>query len=104
MYLRSFLLGAATFFLLIPFAVRAQSTSEPEISITAVSRGNEAAPSGAKTVTIRFDLINRGHSSLYVAMCCGKYAPLKVHNPAVEQLSTEGKWVYVGGAYQDLAA
>jgi hypothetical protein len=40
----------------------------------------------------------------YIGVCCWKDRPLQLHNPAVEQLLPDGKWFYVGGAYQDLPA
>lgn len=96
--------SSAIFISLAPSTVKAQTTEGLEISVTSVTRENEMARSGTKTITISFELINRGQHPLYVAMCCTDYSPLIAHNPAVEQLMPDGKWEYVGGAYSDLPA
>ena len=88
----------------IPLFAKAQSSTEVEISVKSVSRIIEDEPKETHVVIIEFELTNRSTSPLYIGVCCWKDRPLQLHNPAVEQLLPDGKWSYVGGAYQDLPA
>src|ERR1700687_3398042 len=88
----------------IPLLSKAQSSTELEISVKSVSRTIEHELEETHVVTIEIELTNRSTSPLYIGMCCSKDSPLRLHNPAVEQLLPDGKWSYVGGAYQDLPA
>ena len=88
----------------VPLFARAQSSAELEVSVKPVSRTIEDEPKETHVVIIELELINRGTSPLYIGVCCWKDRPLQLHNPGVEQLLNDGKWSYVGGAYQDLPA
>jgi len=88
----------------IPLLAKAQSSTELEISVKSVSRTIENEPNETNVVIIKVELTNRSTSPFYIGVCCWKDRPLMLHNPAVEQLLPDGKWSYVGGAYQDLPA
>jgi len=90
------------FFLLVRASPLAQTNGQPELEIRVLDIQRESSET-SDLIRIRAEAVNRSSRSLYLEVCCGwKDVPDRFHNPSVEQLSSTGEWIFVGGAYQDI--